>query len=584
MLDKQINLFNVSTTAFLTKEEKKLNLPLTEKKRQLGELTKELKMWKKFDTKLSTEDTRFVLGRIIDDIIICEQEVKELHKITKKALKEKFAEALVAENKKIRKLDLSYVQYKNAEGDIKPNMNNLISMFASELSRTFKVATNELTKDILVVDMFYYDLSRDLVVNGFDWGQRHFVYFSSSAGQIRKKKAVFVSERLWNKYQGRLMCGIDIDYINKCGGMNTNKFLAYLALSNTASEQWETVFGKKFDIDRAVVVDDFETMVRGRADYIDCDTYLIKENCVDDFLIPHSDGSGLVCSEYSGRNFMIRLPFVKGLLCSFDFRRFCRENNVSKITDIWGKEYDIFEDDVRFILTKSQTKLNTSVFSSWQHYIDNFKKNGCEACVCNIEGSVVKNARLNYQMLQNLDMADDEISKLCERSNDKIKKISDSLENMLSIFGVRETSELGEKQYFSRALQIYPELLQDVSNKTMLRELKDSLVTKYKSGKIELRCSYHFVAPDLYAMCENIFLKIKEPEGLLKNNEVFCRKYRNVDKLDCLRSPALYREHPVRNNVCNKKYRNQKLSDWFKTDAIYTSCHDLISRVLQFDM
>ena len=33
-----------------------------------------------------------------------------------------------------------------------------------------------------------------------------------------------------------------------------------------------------------------------------------------------------------------------------------------------------------------------------------------------------------------------------------------------------------------------------------------------------------------------------------------------------------------------KKKRQEMIREWFGTDAIYTSCHDLISKILQFDV
>ncbi|MDE6149357.1 MAG: hypothetical protein K2F81_04590, partial [Ruminococcus sp.] len=45
-------------------------------------------------------------------------------------------------------------------------------------------------------------------------------------------------------------------------------------------------------------------------------------------------------------------------------------------------------------------------------------------------------------------------------------------------------------------------------------------------------------------------------------------------KLDCLRSPHLYREHPIRLN---------NIKECFNTNAIYISCHDLISKIVQCD-
>ena len=53
------------------------------------------------------------------------------------------------------------------------------------------------------------------------------------------------------------MCGLTVDHINKLGGINVNKFIAYLALCNSATDVWED-----FDIDKAIVVDDLETLVR----------------------------------------------------------------------------------------------------------------------------------------------------------------------------------------------------------------------------------------------------------------------------------------------------------------------------------
>ena len=47
----------------------------------------------------------------------------------------------------------------------------------------------------------------------------------------------------------------------------------------------------------------------------------------------------------------------------------------------------------------------------------------------------------------------------------------------------------------------------------------------------------------------------------------------NLVEVDCLRSTLLYKEHAVRKSITNNK-----LSYWFKTDALYTSCHDLISK------
>lgn len=61
---------------------------------------------------------------------------------------------------------------------------------------------------------------------------------------------------------------------------------------------------------------------------------------------------------------MVRLPWVKGLLASFDFKKFIREANAREpeinhglVKDIYGREWDVLQDDIRCIFTKSQFKM-----------------------------------------------------------------------------------------------------------------------------------------------------------------------------------------------------------------------------------
>ncbi len=79
---------------------------------------------------------------------------------------------------------------------------------------------------------------------------------------------------------------------------------------------------------------------------------------------------------------------------------------------------------------------------------------------------------------------------------------------------------------------------------------------------------------------------MEEPKGLLNDKEVFCWLFKGYDKLDCLRSPHLYKEHAIRFNVANNTYgeRSNKIREWLITNAVYTSTHDLISKILQFDV
>lgn len=459
------------------------------------------------------------------------------------------------------------------------NDNNVISVFDSALSRTIGIKQDELTDALMVVQVYYFDVFKDISFYGFTYNGEKYKYFTSSAGQIRKKKAVFIKESVWNKIEKTIMCGLTIDKINSKGGNNVNKHLAYMALSNSATDEW-----KEFDIDKSIVIDDFETNVYGTFDFVDETDYSITRK-TDYVPIPHTDGAGMVLPSLSTKNFMFRSPWVKGLLGVFDFRKFIEVNNYSPIiTDIYGKEHNVIEEDIQIIFTKSQFKM-AKFYDSWDEYKEAFKKYNCSAGRCNIEEDRIKNAKINYQMLQTLtNITDDEIDLLTNKSVKRINDVCSSKETMMDILGI--TPYNTNMTPFQKAVKIYPALLSDTYAKDVIREVKNSLLKKYRSGKLEVTGKYTFLLPDYYAACEYWFGHIEEPKGLLDDKEVFCWLFKQYDKLDCLRSPHLYKEHAIRFNVASNGYgeRVDQIREWFTTNAVYTSTHDLISKILQFDV
>ncbi len=456
---------------------------------------------------------------------------------------------------------------------------NVISVFESALSRTIGIGHDELTDSLIVVQIYYFDVFKDICFYGFTYKSEKYRYFTSSAGQIRQKKAVFMKETMWNKIENAVMCGLTVDKINAKGGNNVNKHLAYMALTTSATDAWE-----EFDIDKSIVIDDFETNVYGTFDFVNETDYSITRK-TDYVPIPHTDGAGMILPCVSTKNFMFRAPWIKGLLGVFDFRKFIEVNGCSPlITDIYGQEHDIIKEDIQIVFTKSQFKM-FKYYDSWDEYKDYFKKYHCSAGKCNMEEDRFKNAKINYQMLQTLtDISDDEIDLLTQKSAARIKHICTSKETMMEILGITPYNQ--NLIPFQKAVQIYPALLNDTYAKDVIRDVKNSLVKKYRSGKLEINGKYTFLLPDYYAACEYWFAHIENPVGLLNDHEVYCRLFRHSEELDCLRSPHLYKEHAIRLNTANEIYgeRAAQIGEWFLTNAVYTSTHDLISKILQFDV
>lgn len=447
--------------------------------------------------------------------------------------------------------------------------NKIIGIFDSALSRTIGMKINEVSESLFVVRAFYFNILNDIILNGFKYNNEEYIYFSSSAGQIRTKKAVFIKKSLWDKYEKTLTCGLTLDDINDKDGCNVNKLLAYKALITSASVKWHG-----FDIDRVIVVPDLESPVTSLFDYINRDTYEIKRKELT-VNIEHTDGCGMILPLKSKKSFMTRLPFVKGLLVPFDFRRFALECGNTKIKDIYGKEWDIVKDKIEVILTKSQFKM-AKYYSDWTDYKDRFKKYKCQANKLNVE-DIGSNATLNYQMLQTLtDITDRELELLCQETNEDLKKIHNDKNTILKVLGATEHNK--NKNYFQEGLFIYPELINDNHSKRVIKDKKQSMLNDAYSGKLRINGKYLYLVPDLYAFCEFLFKNNKHPKGLLDNGEVYTNVY-DEGKVDILRSPHLFKEHAIRENV-----KNKEMKEWFVTQGIYTSIHDPISRILQFDV
>lgn len=448
--------------------------------------------------------------------------------------------------------------------------NQIISVFDSVLTRTLGMATDQLSDSIIVVEAFYLEILRELIVNGFCFHGADYICFTASAGQIRTKKTLFMKREIYVKHEQSLKCGLTTERIHAQGGININKYLAYLALCNSATALW------KVNISRMIVVDDMELPLTAEVDYIDEQTYTIAR-LRQEMRINHTDGCGMMLPKVSKKNFMVRLPWIKGLLVSFPFDEFVKKHGCSpKIVDIYGKEYDVLADKIEIILTKSQFKM-WKYYQSWAEYSAFFLAYNCQAGICNIEDSAVRENRLTYQMLQTLnDLAEEEIQALCAKTNQKIESLYSDRNTMLNVFGVNKHRK--DRNAFQKALALYPEMLEDRYTRHTLQQMKKKLVNEARAGKLYLDAKYAFVCPDLYAFCEYLFLKLEQPAGLLGNGYVSCKLFAGQTELDCLRSPHLYKEHAVRTNLIDAA-----TSRWFTSMGIYTSIHDPISKILMFD-
>ena len=451
-----------------------------------------------------------------------------------------------------------------------------IAEFCCELSRAMGLSNLDRTLDLIVVKWKNLEVLRQLVMDGFDMPivtqdgieNRHYKFLSASAGQLRRDKIVMISNNAWEKVHKRLECGMNWDLINERGSLNVNKYMAYLSLNSSATEEW-----KDFDIDRCIVINEFEAPVTDRMMYIKPDySYEIGVRTV---IIDHTDGCGMMLPEVSMSNFMVRSVWIKGLLGSFDFIKFCKVNNVKPILkDAWGKEHDLIKERINVILTTSMFKLY-KLYKDFEEYKKFYKENGCRFCRTNYEEDYIKDTTLNYQMCQtNTLVTDEEIKRLVSAEHKRIVDITKNKDAMLKTLKAAETSE----QPYKVALAIYPELLREAYARESLKNIRKRMLYDAKSGKIRCENKRLFVLPDFYAACQHWFMGEEHPKGLLDKDEIACKIFKLHSKADVLRSPHLYQEHSIQ-----RISHNPVIYDWFYTNAIHTSCMSMISRILQFD-
>ncbi|TWE06422.1 hypothetical protein FB550_102444 [Neobacillus bataviensis] len=539
-LSKQVFIYSLGTFSFHDDEENKIFKKMQNLKgykKRLSQMKSNLN-----SSELSKKDLKEAKRKINDEIKQVNQEVTKL------------------------KLDL-YEAFDKHEGtrtlrQEELNKRNVIAVFDSVLTRTLEMEGNEPSEDIVIIQSYHFQVLEGLIKDGFynSKGEKY-IFFSGSAGQIRQKKGVWIKETLWNTYKDTLTCGLDIAEINEKGGCNINKYLSYKALINSASEEI-----KDFDINKCIVVDDMELTVNDEVDYINRDTFEIERQSMD-VPITATDGVGMILPSISKKNFMVRLPWIKGLLASYDFTK-----HGNKVKDIYNREWDVIDDQIEIIFTKSQFKMH-SYFESWDDYKERFEKYNCQAAKLNEEDDF-NDGKLSYQMLQSLvNVTDEELENIASSTIEDIRKIGEDQEVMLKVLGATETNE--RKRSFQNALLMYPQLLNDAHSKETIKTKKKALVNDARTGKLNVNGAFTFIIPDLYSFCEMLFKG--EAKSLLKKNEVYYRKHEE-GMVSILRSPHLYREWGIKNNVLDAQKE-----EYFQTDAIYVSNEDLLSKLIQCD-
>lgn len=623
-MNKQIKLHSINLGMVKTEREKQL---YAMKYMNEGSLYRyKQKISNKIKKELNSNEWTKDCNEMFKNILKNDKSYLTLNETNKKLIKLIDEEIKIYNKNNIRSIDSK---------DFKED--TIIAFFDNVLTRILKLKPNDLTMDFIVIEVKKTDMKivKQIIKDGLTIKNRinkgkdengldiieiqndKYRFFTAGAGQTRQKKFMMIKESVWDKYEKYLMCGLTIKKINEMGGMNTNKFNAYLSLNNSASE-----VVSDFNIDKCIVVDDFTEIINDEVDYIKRDDEVFdgkikyvtkdgKEISRDkkktewtltrqfmDVPIDFMDGAGICLKNVFDKNTQIRMPWFKGILCPIDYKKYIKENNLkTNVTDIWGKEYDVIKDGIEVIFTKSQFKLwryykniyqtnkngeiikdennNDKIFmTGWEVYKTCFKYYNCTLNKCLEDEKRLKNMNINYQMLQTLNkISDEQIEYLTKDIKKIVNDVHSNIKNQLEFLGA--TLSNNHRNYLQETIRLYPEILSSKYMKKQLINSISSFKNEAKSGRIKMKSKRVFIIPDLIH-----FLSLLFGDGsdyALDYGQVSFNIYKDCERLALLRSPHLSREWAIRSNVFNEKTK------YFKTNAVYVNAKDLMSLTLMND-
>ncbi|WP_342541022.1 hypothetical protein MHI39_08130 [Heyndrickxia sp. FSL K6-6286] len=598
-LSKQVYIYSLSTDVFMTEEERKIKLlkdrlhdmkrlskQEDEIKAKLNNLHIELSETDKEKTKEYIKSQISSKQRQLDYYNWLSKEVFKDAKVSKAGLKRDLQSKIIETNESINK-DKSA----RSLNPLMLNPSQTIALFDSTLTRKLKMEIDKLSEKLIVVEIFNYEIFENLLKNGFTFkNKQRYIYWSSSSGQIRQKKAFFILEEAWDAELGgienSITAGLSIKDINNNEGMSVNKFLSYKALASSASDKW---IGFEKLIDKSIVVDDVKVELKNRTiDYISRDSFEIERTNKRPVELEITDGAGMmlpsVSEELFGegvyKNIQFRAPWMKGCLSPVPFTDF--DDNLT-VTDIYGKEWDIKESGIKIIFFKSQFKMwkhfidKENYKESWKVYQKAFKDYDCEAAYMNAEEDSIPNAKTNYQYLQSLvDVDNKDLMELAQMTNNDIHLMGSDADVMARVLGVDDENK--KQNEFQQAINLYPALLNDKNSRRAIKKRKEKILKEARAGKLSIEGKYTYILPDWYAVMERIFKGVKNPTGLLKDGQVYCNLY-NQGTVDIMRAPALSFEHVLRENI-----RSEQIKKWFITKAVHFSALDIsVPKTLQAD-
>ena len=489
-------------------------------------------------------------------------------------------------------------------------------------------------------------LYKQIGMKGFNLNGYHYVRLFSGSGQIRRNTITFIKESLYQKVIDKCLCGLTFADFGK---FNSAKYNAYGGLAMSGCHLLPEKLAPC-----VCVIDDYEVIkpheqvnhvTESKVDYLTLEEkdYILKDNDpaftrngkyairkydgvafkirkgvhkeihaewydeIDNAPAINSfDGQGIMSPEWAqgvadeiGYDFeisqyIIRAPWIKGLLYTFDFKAWMREHGIEEITDIFGVTRKI--DDLDVILSKSQFKM-AKVYKAkygsdaWQKYNEARTDSGL------LWGIVKPNKRkddnkkyFNYQYLQALLISNEDAEKLCKETEDFLMDVNSSdIKKVVELLSVNLDEEIemensDDEKYeprWSMALKANPDLINDKYIRELIIQECKGRMKKAKLGKIIVNGNFQYGISDPIAQMQFIAKYHGNADidvvGVVPSGNIYSSywlKQENHDEVVVMRNPCIDRNELAKRKVMDETDDTAK---WFRYlhSGIILSIHDL---------
>lgn len=379
----------------------------------------------------------------------------------------------------------------------------------------------------------------EMLESGFTVNGHHFQLGERSASMTRQGILSFVDSRIADKLNDAVSMETE-DGSNKV----LSKYVAYRGLMFSSCHCFDEWLPKVI-----VVPDYFRTIENQTIKYVvdEESTYFDKEGVerswtqkaietgVKDIRINVFDGAGLYHPSLAlelqnlleirepPTSIILRAPFIKGVCHSVDYTAFFYEHGIEYIEDMWGVFHDVKEPMI--ILTESMYK-GTGYFKKygdyrdWDRYWELFHK--YNHCLGIAKWNFTKDeepiyTRANYQILQDLELDYEDFSSLANDSIEWATKIvGGDIFSTYCFLGLGYDIHDPMNEYV-RAILKNPEMIKESTVNTYVVGLLEKMINQFKCGKLWIKATFKFLAPDLIALMEHMG-KI-EIRGCLEHDE-----------------------------------------------------------------